>query len=223
MGLHYNGKRLGHNDPIKGKFQHSLVLQEAILKKRAEVSSQHQPMMSSCMLGLQPTTECIIKPVSGQARLTRNCSAAPLRISDGPRLHLDVRLEEIPISLSDDQYRLLLKLAGSFKMRLRASRFRRWRPVGVAATSVAGNERAWWRFATEAAVSRIRRRYQRRSLQFALKRARQNVVYVRGYTQHLTEVRAYTLYEKRVYNYSSLLSRKRLNFQFTNNIFSIEC
>ncbi len=145
-------------------------------------------MTTSCMLGVQPTTECVIKPVSGQARLTRNCSTTPLRISDGPRLHLDVRLEEIPISVSENQYRQFLKLASSFKMRVRANKFRKWRPVGAASSSVLGNEKAWWRFALEAAMSQIRRRNQRCSLKFALKRARQNVVYVRGYTQHLTEV-----------------------------------
>ena len=158
------------------------------MKKRGEVSTQQQPMTTSCMAGLKPTTDCIINPVSGQARLTRNCSTTPLRISDGPRLHLDVRLEEIPISLSDVQYRLFLKLASSFKMRVRANKFRRFRPVGAASSAVVGNERAWWRFAQEAAMSRIRRRNERHSLKFALKRARQNVVYVRAYTQHLTEV-----------------------------------
>ena len=53
---------------------------------------------------------------------------------------------------------------------------------------VFGNERAWWRFAMDAALERIRRRNKRCSIKFALERARQNVVYVRGYTQQLTEV-----------------------------------
>ena len=52
-----------------------------------------------------------------------------------------------------------------------------------------GHARAWWGFALEAALARIRRKNQRCSVKFALRRAHQNVVYVRGYTQHLTEVR----------------------------------
>lgn len=98
---------------------------------------------------------------------------------------MDMRLEEIPISLSDKQYCLLVKLLNTFKLRVRASRFKKWRPgVGV----VLGNERAWWRFAMDAALERIRRRNKRCSLKFALERAKQNVVYVKGYTQQLTEV-----------------------------------
>lgn len=155
------------------------------MKKRAEVASRQQPMMTSTIHGLVPSIECLIKPVSGQARLTRNCSNIPLRISDGPRLHLDVQLEEIPISLSDEQYCLLVKLVESFKRRVKASKFKKWRP-GVGA--VLGHGKLWWKFAQEAAMDRIRHRNQRSSISFAARRARQNVVYVKGYTRHLTEV-----------------------------------
>jgi hypothetical protein len=168
----------------KRDFVHACT-QEAILKKRGEVASQQNPMTTSSMLGQVPPTECVIKPVNGQARLTRNCSKTPLRISDGPRLHLDLHLEEIPIALSDKHYRLLVKLLGAFRLRVRANRYKKWRPgVGV----VLGNEKVWWKFAMEAALDRIRRRSRRCSVEFALTRARQNVAYVRGYTQHLTEV-----------------------------------
>lgn len=163
------------------------LLQEAILKKRGEASTQHQPMAASSLLGRPPSTQCLIRPVSGQARLTRNCSQLPLRISDGPRLHVDVRLEEIPISLSDGQYRLLMKLIAAFRLRVQASKFKRWRPAGVGV--VVGKGGVWWRFATDATLHEIRRRNERSSVRFALFRARQNVVYVKGYTQHLTEVR----------------------------------
>lgn len=89
------------------------------------------------------------------------------------------------MSLSDKQYHTLVKLASAFKLRVRANKFKKWRPR---VSSVLGHERAWWRFALDAAMDRIRCRNQRSSLKFALRRAHQNVVYVRGYTQHLTEV-----------------------------------
>lgn len=142
-------------------------------------------MTTSSMIGVIPSIETIIKPVSGQTRLTRNCSTTPLRISDGPRLHLDVRLEEIPIQLSDQHYCLLVKLFNAFKMRVRVERFKRWRPTGK---PVLGNAALWWRFATNATMDGIQAKNRRRSLQFALKKSRRNVAYVKGYTQHLTEV-----------------------------------
>ena len=48
--------------------------------------------------------------------------------------------------------------------------------------------RAWWRFAIDSVLHRIRERNERSSIGFALKRAQQNVTYVREYTQHLTQV-----------------------------------
>lgn len=147
--------------------------------------TQHDPMSASSLSGATPSIESVIKPISGQARLTRNCSQDPLKISDGPRLQLEVQVDEIPICLSDQQYLLLTKLLGAFRLRMRAGRFRRWRPnVG----GVIGHGKAWWRFAQEAALYRVRKRSRHCSLGFALRRARQNVVYVSGYTQHLTQV-----------------------------------
>ena len=155
------------------------------MKKHAAVLTQQEPMTASSLLGVQPTIECLIRPISGQARLTRNCSESPLKISDGPRLHLDVRVDEIPISLSDRQYHRLVKLLDAFKLRVRASKFQKWRP---SVATVRGHGRVWWRFAQDVTLERIRRRNRRSSLKFALQRAHQNVVYVRSYTQHLTEV-----------------------------------
>ena len=117
--------------------------------------------------------------------MTRNCSKVPLRINDGPRLHLNVQLEEIPIVLSDNQYRLLSKLLNAFNLRARANKYKRWRPE---VDSVLGNAKLWWKFALDATMCKIKKRNDRHSLKFSLHRAHQNVVYVRGYTQHLTEV-----------------------------------
>ena len=143
-------------------------------------------MTASSMMGLPPSVECLIKPVSGQARLTKNSLKAPLKISDGPRFHIDVQLKEIPISLSDEHYRLLVKLVSAFNLRARADKVKKWRPD---VDSVFGNAKVWWRFALCATMDRIRVRNHRHSIQFATKRARQNVLYVQRYTEYLTEVR----------------------------------
>ena len=167
------------------------------MKKRGEVSTGQQgPMTTSSMLGVVPPVECLIKPVSGQARLTRNCSTVPLKISDGPRLHLDIHLEAIPLSLSDHQYKLLLKLLSAFNLQARARRFKKWRPE---VDSVIGNGRLWWKFALDAAMHRVHEKNCRYSIKFALHRAQQNVAYVKGYTRHLTEVSIYITGKGRMY------------------------
>ena len=152
--------------------------------KRGAVMSQLQPMMTSTMMGAPQTAEFIVKPLSGQAKLTRNRSKNSLKISDGPRFHLETQLNEIPIVLSDEQYHTLVRLSDSIQMSLKAREFRRWKPV----VGVRESPGIWWRFAIDVKLREIRERNRRKSLKYILTRARQNIVYVMGYTQHLTQV-----------------------------------
>ena len=99
-----------------------------MLLKHAAVSSQQQPMTASTISSLEHSAEYIIRPVSGQAKLTQNCSKSPLRISDGPRFHLDVQLDEIPVVLCGHQYQAFVKLFEVFNLRFQAQKFRKWRP-----------------------------------------------------------------------------------------------
>ena len=154
-----------------------------MLMKHGSVITQQDPMTASTLLGAPPTSECLIKPVSGQAKLTRNCLKTPLKISDGPRLHLDVQLDTIPVSLSDTQYESIVRVLESFHLRIQARKFQRWRPL----VGVAGNAREWWGFAIATARQKIRQRNKSLSKHFALLRARQNVVYVTAYAQHLSQ------------------------------------
>ena len=255
-----------------------------MLLKKAAVSSWQQPMTASTISSLGHPVEYIIQPVSGQAKLLRNCSKTPLRISDGPRFHLDIQFGEIPIVLCDHQYQAFVKLLEVFNLRFRAQLYQKWRPsVPVKERWVSSlfcsslllspfplllpnppsplflcplplppslslfaffdlyphlsffpvslpfsllllsplsppsrlsssfslsipqspsrvlcatiwispspfSPRAWWKFATDCVLHKIQDRNKRHSKSFALKRARQNVVYVLGYTQHLTQV-----------------------------------
>ena len=152
--------------------------------------SQLQSMIASTMSGLQQSAEFIVKPVSGQAKLTRNCSKNPLKISDGPRFHLETQLDEIPIILSDNQYHSLVRLSDSFQLRMKAREFSRWKPT----VKVRDKPREWWMFAIDVKLREIRERNRRKSMKYTLKRAQQNVVYVMGYTQHLTQVRICVIY-----------------------------
>ena len=155
-----------------------------MLLKHGALATRLHPMTTSTMMGAMQTAEFIVKPFSGQAKLTRNHSRKPLKISDGPRFHLETQLDEIPIVLSDEQYRTLVHLYDLVQMRWRAREFRRWKP----SVGVKENPGIWWRFAIDVKLREIRDRNRRRSLKFTLMRAQQNVVYVMGYTQHLTQV-----------------------------------
>ena len=150
--------------------------------KHGSVITQQEPMTASTLLGAPPTSECLIKPISGQAKLTRNCLKTPLKISDGPRLHLDIQLDKIPVTLSDTQYKSVIRVLESFSLRIQARKFQRWRPL----VGVAGNAREWWAFAIDTALHKIRQRNKSLSRGLALLRARQNVVYVTAYAQHLS-------------------------------------
>ena len=146
--------------------------------------TQLQPMTASTMMGVEQSAEFIVKPLSGQAKLTRNCSKNPLKISDGPRFHLETQLNEIPILLSDRQYHTLVHLFDSFQLRMKAREFGKWKPTA----KVKEKPREWWRFAINVKLREIQERNRRRSLKHTLMRAQENIVYVMGYTQHLTQV-----------------------------------
>ena len=166
---------------------HCCPSQEEFTRKRGEVANQQNRMTASSMSGICPSIEPVVQSVSGQAKLTRNCSKVPLKISDGPRIKLDVQLEEIPIVVSDRQYALLVMLLDVLKLRARASKFRKWW-----SDEKGGSEgmtaRKMWKFALRVTMENIQQRNVRCSIGFALKRARQNVTYVAGYMRHLTEV-----------------------------------
>ena len=155
-----------------------------MLRKKASVKAQEFSMTTSTMDGLQSSVQYVVKPVNGQAKLTRNSSKLPLKISDGARFHLEVQLEKIPITLSDQQYELMVELFDVFNLRVKARKYRQWRP----ASRVMESPRDWWKFAISSTFNKIREKNERRSKSFALKRAHQNVLYVEGYILHLTLV-----------------------------------
>jgi len=149
-------------------------------------------MTTSSISGGRSPLELIVRSVCGQAKLTRNSSKHPLRISDGPRLNLEVQLEEIPIVVSDEQYTLLVKLLHALRRRTRANRLQKWWREGGGARGSGEREKRTakkqWKFALGVTMGDIQDRNTRCSQSFALKRARQNVSYVHNYMRHLTEV-----------------------------------
>ena len=104
------------------------VSQTAFLHKKAQVVSSAD-MMTSSMFTASSSSTFIVKPVSVQARITRNCSSSPLRISDGPRVKVKVRVKEVPVVISEEQCCAFVKLSSTVAMRTLSQRYSRWRPT----------------------------------------------------------------------------------------------
>ncbi|KAK6626649.1 hypothetical protein RUM44_009125 [Polyplax serrata] len=114
----------------------------------------------------------VLNHVSGVAHIKRNRSSKPLRSRATPRIICDVLFNEFPIVISDKQYyQMILWLKGVAVINTRI-RNHRFRPQ----CSVFDDPRAWWRYALQAVLHKIRP--HRYSLEIFLKRIKDNVIYV---------------------------------------------
>ncbi|XP_076064677.1 vacuolar protein sorting 13D isoform X4 [Oratosquilla oratoria] len=125
--------------------------------------------------------EYILLPVSATACVKRNLSEAPLRSRHSPRITCDLKLEKFPLSLSDSQYKQLVKWNKAYDLLDRARHFRKWRPR----TRVKENPYDWWQYAIQCHLDRIHRKYSGRSWAFAHQRAKDIIEYVNIYCEHL--------------------------------------
>ncbi|XP_013925695.1 PREDICTED: vacuolar protein sorting-associated protein 13D, partial [Thamnophis sirtalis] len=126
----------------------------------------------------------IVEPVCTSALLKRNCSKEPLRSRNMPRLEFDIQLETIPLKLSQMQYRQIMDFLKELDRKERQLKFRKWRPK----VTVTGNCQAWWLFALNAHLAEIREQKERYSWEFALRRARDAVLYTELYCNKLKEL-----------------------------------
>ncbi|CAI8042344.1 Vacuolar protein sorting-associated protein 13D [Geodia barretti] len=157
----------------------ALVL--ALQEKKAAMETQQDPMSASMMAGHAPSVDVIIKPTGGQVKLIRNRSRDPLKSSEGPRVSLEVHLEEIPVEVREEQWGSLVRSGEESVRRWSGRRWRKWKPLAP----VSKDPRGWWMFAIMSVVERVRERNRRCSPEFLLQRANQNIAYVAIYTQHL--------------------------------------
>ncbi len=73
--------------------------------------------------------EYILEPVTLKGRMKRNTSALPLRsVQAGPRIHLDIGLDQIAFTLAEHQYRCLVAWYREFDRHDKGRKYRRWRP-----------------------------------------------------------------------------------------------
>ena len=126
----------------------------------------------------------LLAPASGRARFQRNCSQKALRTLAEPRVACDFHLERVDLQLVDSQLRQMVQCSRSLKMLDAGAPFRKLRP---SAPVCPGNAAEWWRFAQQSCLLVLRRRNRNRSWQAALQRARDSVMYVESYKEHLLQ------------------------------------
>ncbi|GLH07616.1 Vacuolar protein sorting-associated protein 13D [Gryllus bimaculatus] len=125
----------------------------------------------------------ILAPVSAQAHVKRNRSEQPLRSRTQPRIVCDLHLEEVPLTLIDWQYGLMVSCLKGLRRIERARRYRKWRPDHT----VAEDPRAWWMYVIISRFPHWKEREQSESERWAtaLQRAHDNVAYVKMYVRLL--------------------------------------
>ena len=123
----------------------------------------------------------VLNPVSATAKVRRNCSERPLNSRKTPRMSCDLQLSSIPIALSERQYRCAITSARSLHQLHKNRRYWKWRPCDP----VAGNAGAWWQYAISCHMERIRERNEKNTWSTVVRKARENVVYVRAFRSHL--------------------------------------
>uniref|UniRef100_A0A4W3GI10 Vacuolar protein sorting 13 homolog D n=1 Tax=Callorhinchus milii TaxID=7868 RepID=A0A4W3GI10_CALMI len=123
----------------------------------------------------------VLEPVCASALLKRNCSKESLRSRSTPRIECSVKLETIPLKLSQVQYQQLVTFLKEMERKERQLRLRKWRPK----VAVAENSREWWIFALNANLAEIREQRLRSNWSFVLQRARDAVFYTEKYYQKL--------------------------------------
>ncbi|WAR08719.1 VP13D-like protein [Mya arenaria] len=72
--------------------------------------------------------EYILSPVSASAKMKRHTTALPLRNLATPRNAIDLTLENMAFSVSEDQYRNIVLLLREFDQYEQSKRYRKWRP-----------------------------------------------------------------------------------------------
>ncbi|KAL7019068.1 hypothetical protein ACKWTF_011000 [Chironomus riparius] len=89
--------------------------------------------------------EYIIKPVSAQAKFKRDRSETPLRTRNRPRLTCNLILNEISLSLNENQYNLLVNGFRGIDDVAKYKKYRLLQPQ----VNVKENVRAWWIYAAK--------------------------------------------------------------------------
>lgn len=126
--------------------------------------------------------EYILEPVSASACLKRNMNTNPLRSRSTPRFTCDLKLEKLPIFLSDLQFNQFISSLRLHDRLEKARAYRKWRPC---CQKVRGNACEWWQYAIQCHLDKIQRRHKERTWSYAYERAKVIRKYIKIYCDHL--------------------------------------
>ncbi|GAB6019931.1 hypothetical protein CHUAL_001462 [Chamberlinius hualienensis] len=144
------------------------------------LDSMHE-LLSCKMDSERSSHDYVLEPVCAKARIERNCNFNPLKSRRTPRITCDIFLDKFLISLNEIQYGNAVSWCYEFNRFMIAQPYLKWRPLNP----VIGNAGEWWKFSARYTMEKVSRRKQTRNWDFVLKRAKDNVLYVEAYTQHL--------------------------------------
>lgn len=120
--------------------------------------------------------EFILSPVHSHAHVKRNRSEKPLRSKTNPRIVCDLTLDQVPLSLSDRQYQLMVGCKHGLVNLARRHGHLRSRPKAA----VSADPRAWWTYAINRVVK------PPPTWSSTLARAKENISYVAVYSKLLS-------------------------------------
>ncbi|XP_071747088.1 intermembrane lipid transfer protein VPS13D [Lepeophtheirus salmonis] len=123
----------------------------------------------------------LLKPVSLNATLKKNCQFRALKSKKIPRFVIDVKVNSIPLEISSSQYSCALHGLRAFHQLRKNRRVWRWRPK----ESVKKCPRAWWHYAITSHMERIHKRNAQYSWSNVLSMAQENVKYVDAFREYL--------------------------------------
>ncbi|XP_066594830.1 intermembrane lipid transfer protein Vps13D isoform X2 [Prorops nasuta] len=122
----------------------------------------------------------ILSPVNARAHIKRDRSERPLRSINKPRFVIDLLLDEVPLTITDEQYEQIVKCIKKLEDIDREKQQRQCRPKVL----IQENPKEWWRYIVQCHVGRdaVKRKL---SWKDVLLRGKENVIYVDAYTKLL--------------------------------------
>lgn len=99
------------------------------MSAKASAIASMDPMTCSTSTKEMVSSQFIIKPATGQARLVRNCLSRPLRLNEGPRFQLEINIGKVAVVVLDKQYDVAHKMVDHLRLYSKALQHRKWRPV----------------------------------------------------------------------------------------------
>ncbi|GJP32210.1 hypothetical protein CLOM_g16806, partial [Closterium sp. NIES-68] len=136
-------------------------------------------------------SEYLVEPLNGSASYSRAGKHDPA-LSSSPQQDLAVTLDSISFTLSEDQYQLIMKLADKFSAAQRQQEFVHLRP----SCSVKECPSAWWNFAINATLQRIKKGRSFTDWNELIRRSRIRNAYVPLYAKFLRRRAAQKPFEK---------------------------